>query len=215
MRGKVDTPITEPMDENLRKLARVVLHEANAEADRILAEAKTKTEIVLQRAQEQAEAEHEAILQKARQEAENIRSEAIAAAELQAQTARLENREKLLNRVFEAARERLPTITQWTDYDQIARQLAREAVTHLGDQEVRIRTDTQTGKLLSDDALAELSEELGIQLQSGATLPHGTGVVAETVDGHRQYDNTLQARLNRQQDLLRAPVYRILMGKSQ
>lgn len=211
----MDTETTQSGDENLRKLAHVVLNEANAEAERILAEAKTKAEIVLQRAQKQAETEHEAILQQALQEAENIRSEAIAAAELQAQTRRLEHREKLLNRVFEAARERLPIITQLTDYDQIARQLVREAVAHLGDEEVRIRTDTQTSKLLSDDALAELSEELGVQLQSGATLPHGAGVVAETVDGHRQYDNTLQARLNRQQDLLRAPVYRILMGKSE
>jgi vacuolar-type H+-ATPase subunit E/Vma4 len=215
MPNKVDTPITESVDENLRKLARVVLHEANAEAERILAEAKTKTETVLQRAQKQAEAEREAILQQARQEAENIRSEAIAAAELQAQTKRLERREILLNRVFEAARERLPTIPQWTNYDQTARQLVREAANHLGVEEVRIRTDAETRKLLPDDALAELSEELGIQLQSGASLARATGVVAETVDGHRQYDNTLQARLNRQQELLRAPVYRILMGKSE
>jgi V/A-type H+-transporting ATPase subunit E len=209
----LDSRTTKPVEENLRELSRAVLHEAQAEAEQILADAKAKADIVLRRAQEQAETEREAILEQARQEAENLRSEAIAAAELQARTMLLERREKLLDHVFETARQRLPTIPEWTDYDEIVRQLVREAVARLGADAVRIHTDAQTQKLLSDDGLAELSDELGVQLQLGAPLERGTGVTAETVDGHRQYDNTLQARLNRQQDVLRSPVYSILMGK--
>lgn len=203
-----------PVEESLRALSRAVLHEAQAEAEQILADAKAKADTVRRHAQEQAGTEREEILAQARQEAEHIRSEAIAVAQLQARTLQLERREKLLDSVFEAARQRLPAVQQWTDYDKIVRQLIREAAARLGADAVRIRADAQTQKLLPDDVLAGLSEELGVQLQLGATLERGVGVMAETVDGHRQYDNTLQARLSRQQDALRSPVYRLLMGES-
>lgn len=202
------------VDESMKALARAVWSEARAEAERILADAKAKAEAIQQEAQKQAAAEREEILKNARREAEHIRSQAIAAAQLQARTLQLERREKLLNKVFEAARERLPSVRQWTDYDQIVRQLIREAVAHVGTDVVLLRADEETQELLTDEVLAELSQELGVQLQRGEPLTHGTGVIAETMDGRRQYDNTLEARLSRRQDALRAPVYRILRGES-
>jgi len=201
-------------DESVRALSREVLDEARGEAEQILADAKAKADIIRQRALEQAAAEREEILKRARQEADHIRRQAIAAAQLQARKLQLERREKLLNNVFDAVQQRLPSIRQWSDYDQIVRQLIREAVAHLGTDEVRIRADEQTQKLLTDEELAELSKELGVQLQLGAPLEHGTGVIAETIDGRRQYDNTLEARLSRQQSELRSAVYRLLMGES-
>jgi vacuolar-type H+-ATPase subunit E/Vma4 len=36
----------------------------------------------------------------------------------------------------------------------------------------------------------------------------------ETVDGRRQYDNTLEVRLGRMRNSLRSSVYRLLMGES-
>ena len=43
----------------------------------------------------------------------------------------LEHREKLLDKVFKDAREQLPTVEQWTDYDQIALHLLHEALGQL------------------------------------------------------------------------------------
>lgn len=202
------------VEEGLRALSRCVLSEARAEAKQTLADAQAKADSMRQQAQEQARAEREEILKRAHQDAERIREQAIAAAQLRARTLRLNRREKLLDSVFDAARQRLPSVQQWSDYDQIVRQLIREAVAHLNADVICIRADVQTQKLLTDDVLAELSRELGVQLQLRQTLEQGTGVVAETVDGHRQYDSTLQARLRRRQGELRSPVYRLLMGES-
>ncbi len=202
------------VEEGLRALSQRVLSEAQAEAEQILADAKAKADSMRQQAQEQARAEREGILEQARQDAERIRRQAIAAAQLRARTLRLKRREKLLDSVFDAARKRLPSVQQWSDYDQIVRQLIREAVAHLNADVVCIRADVQTRTLLTDDVLSELSRELGVRLQLRGTLEHGTGVVAETMDGHRQYDSTLQARLRRRQGELRSPVYRLLMGES-
>jgi vacuolar-type H+-ATPase subunit E/Vma4 len=202
------------VEENMRALSRAVLSDARAEAERIRADARAKADAIRQRAQEQAEAERGKKLEHAHQEADRIRSQAIAAAQLKARTLQLERREKLLNEVFDAAQQRLPAVQQWTDYDQIMRRLAREAVGRLGAETVRIRADERAQAVLADGTLAEIAKESGVQLQLGEPLERRTGVIAETVDGHRQYDNTLEARLSRWQDALRSPVYHLLMGES-
>jgi vacuolar-type H+-ATPase subunit E/Vma4 len=202
------------VEDSMQALSRAVLSEARADAEQVVADARAKAEAIRQRAQEQAESERKEISERARHEAERIRSQAIAAAQLQARTLQLGRREKLLNGVFGAARQRLSAIQQWTDYDQIVHLLIREAVTRLGGDSIQVRADERTQTLLTDDVLAGMASELGVQLHLGLPLESGTGIVAETEDGRRRYDNTLEARLSREQDALRSPVYRLLMGES-
>ena len=201
------------VEENMQALSRAVLSEARAEAERILADAKAKAEAIRQRAQEEAAAERTKTLERASQEAERIRGQAIATTQLRARTLRLERREKLLDRVFEAAWQQLPAVQQGTDYDQIVHHLLREALIHLGADAARVRADERTRMLLTDQVLTEISREVGGQVQLGTPLKQGTGVIVETVDGHRQYDNTLETRLSRLQDALRPPVYHLLLGE--
>jgi vacuolar-type H+-ATPase subunit E/Vma4 len=202
------------VEESTRALSRAVLSEARADAEQIRASAKAKADAIQQRAQEQGEAKRDEILNHAHQEASRIHSQAVAAAQLKARTLRLERREKLLNSVFDAARKRFATVQEWTDYDQIARQLTREAVGRLGAEKARILADERTRAVLTDGMLSGVSGETGVQLQLGEPLEGGTGVVAETMDGHRHYDNTLEARLGRWQNALRSPVYHLLMEES-
>jgi vacuolar-type H+-ATPase subunit E/Vma4 len=202
------------VEENIQALTRAVLSEAHADAEHILVEAQTKAEAVRQRAQEQAFAERDEMLAHASQEAALLRSQALASAQLQARTIELERREKLLNSVFDAARRQLPSVQQRADYDQIARQLLREALVHLGADTARIRADELTRTHLTDQVLAEISTELGVQVQHGPPLEQGVGLIVQTADGHRQYDNTLEARLSRMQNTLRAPVLHLLMGEA-
>jgi V/A-type H+-transporting ATPase subunit E len=201
-------------DESIEALTRAVLSEAHAEAERVLADARTKADATRQRAQEQADAERTETLARASQEAEHIRQQVIATTQLKARTMQLERREKLLDSVFEAARQQLSTAPQWPDYDRIARDLLHEALTRLGADAARVRADQQTQALLTDAVLADISNEVGVQVQLGAPLKQGTGVIVETADGRRQYDNTLEARLGRLQNSLRSPAYRLLMGES-
>ena len=77
-----------------------------------------------------------------------------------------------------------------------------------------VLADDETRRALDKAALADLAQELAVQLELGETLERGTGVVIVTADGHRRYDNTLETRLERMQATLRAPVYHILMGET-
>jgi vacuolar-type H+-ATPase subunit E/Vma4 len=203
-----------PEYNDIQALGGAIKGDARGEADQILADAQARAEDIRQQAQTQADSERETILQRAQQEAEAQRSHAAAAAQLDAQTLKLKRREQLLERVFAAARQQLASAPQWPDYEQIARHLVREAAKRLGADEVLVRTDEGTQKVLDDEALADLGGELGIHLRVGEPLAQGTGVVLETPDEHRRYDNTLETQLVRMQDGLRAPVYHILMGET-
>lgn len=203
------------VDEELEILARAVRAEAQSEAQRILAEARAKAKAIEQEAQQQAQAECEDILAHARQEAERLHKQALAAVQLQVRRLLLQRREELLQRVLEAVQEELPTVTARANYEQLLRQWLEEAIAYLGGTGFCIRADPKTQEVLSNNLLAELGQKLGVQLQLGETLPHETGVIVESSDGRRQYDNTLEARLSRGWGSLRAAVYRLLEGDSQ
>jgi vacuolar-type H+-ATPase subunit E/Vma4 len=202
------------VDESIETLSRAILSEANAEAEQIKNDARARADAIRQQAEKQAADERAAILQHARQEAERIRSQTLATTQLRARTQQLEHREKVLQDVFQTAHQQLPTVEQWGDYEEIALRLLREAVVQLRSKRAQVMADAELIKLLSNGVLEKISTELNVPLKLGAALKKGTGVVVETIDGHINYDNTLETRLARLQSSLRSPVYHILMGES-
>jgi V/A-type H+-transporting ATPase subunit E len=201
-------------EESIQSLAHAVLAEANRDVEQILAEARQKADQIRAEAQNQAEAERTKILEHASQEAERIHSQAIATAHLRARTLKLEQRELLLNKVFEQARQKLASIQKGPDYEKVAIALLKEALAHLGSNTAIILADMETQKIFTTDVLASVEKEIGAKLELGKPLQKGMGMIVQTKDGHRQYDNTFETRLMRMQDSLRNPVYRLLMGES-
>lgn len=200
-------------DPNIEALSRAVLREVHSDAEKILADAREKSEAIRKEAQEQADARRAVILEQATREAQRIQSETISTAQLKARTLQLDQREKLLDEVFEAARQQLTTIQQASDYEKIARLLLHEALAHLKVQQALVRADATTRMFFTDEVLGEISNEVGAKVKLGPPLERGIGVIAETPDGHRQYDNTFETRLARSRDTLRLPVYHLLMGE--
>jgi vacuolar-type H+-ATPase subunit E/Vma4 len=197
----------------MEPLSRAILKEAEVDAQQMREEAKVKADAIRQRAQEEAEKARREILDKAQQEAERLRSQTLASAQLKARTMQLEQREKLLDRVFQAAKEKLADVQKRPDYDQLAAMLLREALTQLRVNKAEIRADQVTRDLLEKKALGDISSELNGQFTVVDTLEEGRGVVIDAADGRLHYDNTLETRLQRLQSTLRASVYKMLMGE--
>jgi vacuolar-type H+-ATPase subunit E/Vma4 len=201
--------------QDIEMLERAILTEARENADQIKAEAKEKVEAIRKRGQERAEAERKAILERAQQDAERLRSQAVATAQLKARSLELARREQLLDRVFKAAKEKLPELQKQPEYDQIAAMLLREALSQLNVKKAEIRADEITQKSLKTGALDEISRELDGEFAITGTLEEGTGVVVDAAEGKLHYDNTLETRLRRLQGDLRSSVYRVLTGEKQ
>jgi vacuolar-type H+-ATPase subunit E/Vma4 len=200
--------------ENVQMLSRAVLERARGDAKQTLADAHSQADAELQRARHEADTVRAGIIEAAQQEVERIHNQCLAGARLSARTLKLERREELLDEVFDAVRQRLPTVRQWADYDQVVSHLTSEAVAQLGAERARVRADEQAHAFLSQSALTQLARDTGVELTLGDRLESGTGVVVETSDGHLQVENTLEARLARSEEALRFSVYRVLMGES-
>jgi len=204
---------TRPAEENIELLSRAILKEAQVDAEQMKAEAKAQADAVHQRAQAEAAQVRQEILERAQQEADRLRGQTVASAQLKARTMQLEHREKLLDRVFQAAREKLPEAQKRADYEQLVRGLLREALVQLRVNRAEIRADKSTRQLLEKQILKELSDELEGQFIVAGALEEGTGVIVEAAEGRLHYDNTLETRLSRLQNTLRAQVYKVLMGE--
>ena len=200
--------------QDIEMLSRAILTEVRDEAEQIKAEAKEKAEAIRKRAQAQAERERKAILDRAREDAERLRGQGVATAQLKARSLQLTNREQLLDRVFQTAREKLSEIQKRSDYDEIAALLLREALVQLRVNKANIRADKTTQGILEKKALREISKELNGQFTSADPLEEGIGVVVDAADGRLNYDNTLETRLNRLEGTLRSAVYKLLIGEN-
>jgi vacuolar-type H+-ATPase subunit E/Vma4 len=198
--------------EGMQPLSNAVMNRALAEAEQILAEASRRAERLLAEPHERARVARISILGPAEQEARQIRRRATAEAELEAQSITLKHREELLDAVFTAAREASAQVRKREEYTAIVRRLTLEALRGMNMKEGRILADPEAQALLASGLLDEISHSIAVDLQLGPVLKHRTGVVLETLDGHRLYDNSLEARLERQREALRAPVYRMLTG---
>lgn len=196
--------------EDIELLAQAIMLEAQDEAEQLQKEAKEKADAIRKRAQAEAESEAKAILDRAKQEADRLKSQASATAQLKARSAQLEQREKLLDGVFEEVKKQLAGVKKRADYAEIVKGLAREALSQLKATEAEVRADESTQKVLKLD---EISKELKGKFSSGAKLEEGTGVVVNASGGKLNYDNTLETRLSRLQGTLRSSVYKVLMGE--
>jgi V/A-type H+-transporting ATPase subunit E len=200
-------------EEDFETLSRAILREAQVDADELKEEAKTKADAIRQRAQADAEKERTEILDRARQEAERLRSQTLASAQLKARTLQLEHREKLLDNVFQEARQSLQAIQKRPDYDKLVALLLREALVQLKAKKAVVRADGVTQKILKDGVLGDIAKELNAEVSIGDALEEGTGMIVEASDGHLHFDNTLETRLSRLQSQLRSSVYHVLMGE--
>lgn len=199
--------------ENIVELERAILIEAREEAEQMQVEAKEKAEAIHKRAQEQAESERKAVLDRAREDADRLRSQSTATAQLKARSSQLEHREKVLDNVFTEVKKQLDAVKKRPEYDAIAALLLREALTQLRVGKADIRADESTQKALKKGALDEIAKELKGEFTISGGLDEGTGVVVNASAGKIHYDNTLETRLSRLQNTLRASVYKVLMGE--
>ncbi|MGC9397857.1 MAG: V-type ATP synthase subunit E [Anaerolineae bacterium] len=192
-----------------------VISEVQREAREILEEARAKAADYRAKSEAETQKEVEQLLRQARQRAQREREQAVARARLEAQHLKLQRREQLLDAVFEAAEARLDEIPAREDYPALVSHLIREAALRLGgsDHTLVVHADARTQSVVAE-ILDDLQGELDIELEMGPPLREGLGIVVETQDGHRRYDNRLETRFTRLKEDLRAPVYRILKGEA-
>ena len=193
----------------LERLRRAVLEQARQDAQQLLEQADAAASACLQRATVQAEQEAQQQLAAHKQQIALEMEHTAAQTQLEVQLFRLKQREALLQQVLEAAAAQLAEIATWPNYAEIVIRLAHEAVARVPAPNIVLIADPQAQRALDPKTLvAEFAP--GVTL--GPALATGLGVIARTSDGHRRYENTLTARLERLYPQLRAEIYALLAG---
>ena len=202
------------MDERIADLTRTILDAAQADAEKINAEARHRESEILKRGELQAKQLYAEILDKARREAELRKEEKLAEITVKARVEAYERREQLLENVFSQVQDRVANIPDESNYAEALMGLVREAIRYLQSKNVVLKFDAKSRELISEEDLRKLSSELGTRIEIGENLIEGTGVVAMDEKGHRSFENTLERRLERQLERLRSKVFEILIGEN-
>ena len=203
------------VEGSIEALTQAILGEARTETEDLHKRAQEQAELIRLRARETAARESSAILDQAKEDVRRLHGQKVATAQMKARSLELEHREQWLEKTFEAAAKRLQELPRRKDYGAIAAKLAREAILQLKAPAVELRMDEVTRGAISKGDLEDLAKETGSKLSVGKPLDTGTGVFAVTADGRLHFDNTLETRLRRIQGAIRSSVYRMLLGESE
>jgi len=184
----------------LENLIQVLRREADAEVAAIQAAARAEAEAIRGR----CEADLAARRSSFEAERDTIRRSAVelalAAARRDARRAMLEARERLLGRVFAAARSRFPEVLPEAQYRATLPAQLTEAVRCLGERPGTIRCHPT----LHQELVPLAGHHRGVRLVSDPAL--GSGFKVASDDGSVEIDGTMEDRLTRNQDRIRQEV---------
>jgi V/A-type H+-transporting ATPase subunit E len=202
------------MDDSATRLEQELLGDARRQAERIVARARMQAAKAAAALEADTGSRRETQLAEARCEAE-AQARAVAAG------ARLERRRRWLCRREQAFDALFATVLadleagRLSDRDRSLRQLLREALEAIGPGSVVVRVGPPSAALLSEAVIAEVRAQVWPQASSATGIRRlvedtlRPGVVVESADGLRAFDNTYATRLER----LRGPL-RALVAKS-
>jgi V/A-type H+-transporting ATPase subunit E len=180
--------------------------EAEAERQRLLAEARERAERLVQEAQADAQALLEAQRRRLAAAVEAARVRARGVAQLRATSRVLEAKDQQLEEVFRRAAAQLERVVQDPDrYGRILRGLLREAAEGFNGPVVVECAERDAA------AVEAAARELGlhaVQVRTDPSLREGVRVRSE--DGRFVVENTLSSRLQRARQLLLAEVADVL-----
>lgn len=206
----------EHLTSGIRALSRAVLDDTRAEAERIVSAAYREADDQRRRVEQTVSEIRRQIEEETERRVALIKQQAIAVAQLEAQRILLRRREELVGAILAAVKDRLPLLRKSEGYRDLLCRLIVEAVEELGEpSECVVHVAPQ------DEAWLEALDLEGfaarwhgrVHLRCGEPLDIQAGVILETADGKKRYDNTLETRLEHEWPRLRPQVYRILFGE--
>ena len=144
------------------------------------------------------EKEYERILSEGQKEAEKIEKQIVGSSDLEVRNKALLLVEEHTSMVFEKAKEQIKNTKRDSNYSNLISTLLTEATEALGTSEITVFTNS-TDKDIVQSAISKIS---GADLSSEQIDCMG-GVKITSKDGSMTFDNTIDARFERMQPLIR------------
>jgi vacuolar-type H+-ATPase subunit E/Vma4 len=200
-----------PIWGHVELLCRAVSGEGDQQAGLILAEAEAEAARIVAEARERAEHEQASELLVRRSAAYAEAKRIVDSAELEARKRIMTFREQVIQEVLEALQERLKEFSKEPGYGDFLMTALGEGVDHLTGTAFVVELHMADLDLVAERARKWAGEHsLTIEFKPSTAIDAGLRVY--TVDQRLLYDNTLAARLRRSENDIRQEIRRILFG---
>ncbi len=204
-----------------KKIIEKIVQMAEEESSKITSGAQKKADEIQKEAELNAATEAEDIIDHGTQEAKREKQRIIADARLKAKRKKMAMQEKLMQESFEQATKYLQDLIEKGEnpeykYNTIITNFITEAAEIIGDQTLRL-TFNEKDKKRFQPILAQISEQVSQSLGKKITLsideknlPILGGVNVRSMEAAVGVDNTIESRMSRFNEKLKAEVTRIL-----
>jgi vacuolar-type H+-ATPase subunit E/Vma4 len=189
------------MSEQEQKLRDEILNDAKRKAERTVSRARREAEKAHEQAADEQRAEREQALARVAERADARCRAILATVSQEVRQRRLRAREDIIERCLDEALA-LAAGLSGEEAKESLRGLLAEALQALGPGEAVIRLRAEDASLLSAEFLSSLgADPATLTVKADETI--GGGVVVESADGRRQFDNTYATRRERLRERLR------------
>ena len=194
------------MNEQESKLHEEIIAEAKSKAEHLLARARNEADGVIGAAREAARQKREERLAEAREVAAKRSHAIVSGVELETARRWLLRQESCIDEVLAEALKEAEGV-EGARREASLRSLALEALRAIGDASCAVRVSPGVSEVVTPAWLSALASEVYPGSSSSFTVTTdaslGFGLVLETSDGRRSFDNTCRRRLERVRDGLR------------
>jgi V/A-type H+-transporting ATPase subunit E len=204
-----------------KKIIEKIVQMAEEESSKITSEAQQKAGEIQKEAELNATTEAQDIIDHGTQEAKREKQRIIADARLKAKRKKMAMQEQLMQESFEQATKYLQDLIEKGEnseykYNTIITNFIAEAAEIIGDQNLQLTFNEKDQKRFQP-ILAQISEQVSQTLGSKVTLsinekslPTLGGVNVRSLEAAVGVDNTIESRMSRFNEQLKAEVTRIL-----
>ncbi len=187
-----DVALEKTIDKILKKSENELLESLNQSRD--------DSKKVLSDSLPSLEQEHDRIISEGKKDADKIQRQIIGSSDLAERNKQILLVEESVEKVIDKAMEKLRESGQ-KDYTNLMTQLIDEAITSLGTKQVVITTNARDSNLVK----SILKKFKGATLSSD-TIECVGGIFVKSKDGSMNFDNTIDARLERLKPVIRKDV---------
>jgi V/A-type H+-transporting ATPase subunit E len=208
-----------PAEKGAKLLAEDILKEAEEKAAAIIKEAKQQANAIIDAARINAEEEEKRKLAGATAKGQQIYREILAQAKVESKKEILKKKELLIKEAFKEAEERLRKHSLAAEYKEDLIRITVNACKKLDATDLVITANQRDLKTLkSSKETIERELERGnrkIKISFGEPIQTAGGVRVKTADGRIEVDETFEGIIQKQFELLRVKVAKILFEGSQ
>jgi len=195
-----------------QKLKEEILNDAQKKAERIIKKAQSDAEKIIERAKKEAEEFRNLTISKATERAEKERIRIFSSLPLEKQRSVRQAQENVMNKAIQQALQKLNNSNGF-DYKQSLKELTIQGALAVDEETVVCRIRTKDTPIFTETFVKEIIDTLRTKYQKSILVKissddklQDNGVIIESLDGRKIYNNTYELRLKRKTDQIRLKI---------